>query len=154
LHPCKARFRFVWQNHCKLSSQGLTMPLPGGAVAFSGALLPACDRAPPVSPSRGQPAIHARDITDGAMQAHIVVAIDVLLNQPFGVLLRQRCARPDAFALQRSMPALPFSVRLRVERRGSDVRHAGGPDELLEVPCHELRSIVGDDRFLTLTACR
>lgn len=31
--------------------------------------------------------IHGRHITDGAMQAHIVVVIDVLLNQPFG---RQR----------------------------------------------------------------
>jgi hypothetical protein len=38
-------------------------------------------------------------------------------------------------------------------RRGSHVRHAGDPDELPELPCHELRSIVGDDRFVTLTAC-
>jgi hypothetical protein len=44
-----------------------------------------------------------------------------------------------------SMPALRFSVRLRVVRRGSHVRHAGDPDELPEVTCHELRSIVGDD---------
>jgi hypothetical protein len=55
--------------------------------------------------------IHGHHITDAVMQAHI------LLNQWFGVLLRQRCARPDAFALQRSMPALQFSARLRVVRQ-------------------------------------
>jgi hypothetical protein len=62
--------------------------------------------------------------------------IDVLLNQPFGVLLRQRCGGPDAFALRRSIPALQFSVRLRV-RDGTCHRPAktSGSNTQVETEC-------------------
>jgi len=41
LHPCRGRFRFIRQNHCKLSSQGLTMPLLPGRTAESAVRRPA-----------------------------------------------------------------------------------------------------------------
>ena len=65
----------------------------------------------------------------------------------FGVM----CARSDALALQRLVPALDLAVRLRIIRGRSDVRHARDAHELLEIAGNELRAIVGDDsrlRFL------
>ena len=43
------------------------------------------------------------------------------------------------------MPPFDLAVRLRVVQCRSDVRHTRDPNELLKVPCHELRPIVGDD---------
>jgi hypothetical protein len=43
------------------------------------------------------------------------------------------------------MPPLDFAVRLRVERRSSDVCYTADVDELLEVARGELGPVVGDD---------
>jgi hypothetical protein len=47
--------------------------------------------------------------------------VNVTLHQTPRIIERQRCARPDALPLERFVPALDLSVRLRVKRRGSDV---------------------------------
>src|SRR5271157_1810417 len=60
----------------------------------------------------------------------------------------QRRSRPNAFAFQRLVPAFQLPIRLRVARRGSDVRHARDADELLEIAGNELRAIVRDDAWL------
>ena len=91
-----------------------------------------------------------RDEADRAVQAHGVVVIHVLLNQPPRILRRQRRSRPDALAFQRFVPALDFSVRLRIVGRCPHMRHARDSNELLEVPGDELRTVVGDDARLGL----
>jgi len=84
-------------------------------------------------------------LTDRAMQAHGVVVIHVALNQAPGILQGQRCQWPDTLACKRFVPAFELSIRLWVKRRGPHVRHTGDPNELLEVACYELRSVVRDD---------
>src|SRR5438876_10003647 len=84
-------------------------------------------------------------VTDRAMQAHGVVAIHLALNQAPGILQGQRCQWPDTLACKRFVPAFELSIRLWVKRRGPHVRHTGDPNELLEVACYELRSVVRDD---------
>ena len=51
---------------------------------------------------------------------------------------RQRRSWSDALRFERFVPALDLPVRLRVKRRGSDVRHARDSNELLEVLGDEL----------------
>ncbi len=43
------------------------------------------------------------------------------------------------------MPALDFSIRLRIERRRPDVCHTRNTNELFEVLGDELRTVVGND---------
>jgi hypothetical protein len=49
--------------------------------------------------------------------------------------------RPNALSFERFVPAFDLSVRLGIVRRGSDVRHARDPDELLEVLGDELEPL-------------
>ena len=58
---------------------------------------------------------------------------------------RERPAGPDAFALRRLVPAFDLAIRQRIAGRRPHVRHAGLADQLLEVPCDKLRSVVGDN---------
>jgi hypothetical protein len=60
------------------------MPLFGGAVAFLARLFQLVIARRLYLLVAASQHIHGRHITDGAMQAHIVVVIDALLNQPFG----------------------------------------------------------------------
>ena len=86
LHPCRARFCFTRQSHCKPGTDHfflccrLAAQLPLPARLFQLAitrrvdfLLAACQHA------------GGRHVADGAVQAHVIVVIDILLNQPFGV---------------------------------------------------------------------
>ena len=75
----------------------------------------------------------AVDVADGTVQADLVVMLDVPLHQTLCIFQRQRRSRPDALSFERFAPPFDLAVRLRVERRGSDVRHARDPNELLEV---------------------
>ena len=50
------------------------------------------------------------------------------------------------------MPALDFPVRLRIVRRGADVRHARDSNKFLEVLSHELGSIIRNDAWLAVRA--
>src|SRR5262249_27857021 len=86
-----------------------------------------------------------RDVACGAVQPDIVVTLDVTLHQSPRIIERQWRSRPDAPPFERFVPALDLSVRLRVKRRGPDVRHPRDPDEFLEVLGDELRPIVRDD---------
>src|SRR6516165_10281251 len=64
-----------------------------------------------------------RDVTDATVQADIVVMFHVALHQPPRILQRQWRSRPNALPFERFVPALNLPVRLRVKRRGSNVRH-------------------------------
>src|SRR5262249_47909200 len=90
------------------------------------------------------------DVARRAVQPNIVVVVHVSAYQTPRIIERQRCSWPDALPFERFVPALDLSVRLRIKRRGSDVRHARDPDELFEVLGDELRPVVGDDPGLRL----
>src|SRR6266550_3975888 len=85
------------------------------------------------------------DVARGAVQAGVIVVVNVSLHQTPRIIERQRCSRPDALPFERFVPALDLSVRLRVKRRDADVRHPRDPTELLEVLGDELRPVVRDD---------
>src|SRR5450759_3865363 len=57
-----------------------------------------------------------RHIADRAVQANGVVAIHVALNQAACIFQRERGQRPDTLLFERLVPALDFSVRLRIKR--------------------------------------
>ena len=86
-----------------------------------------------------------RDVACGAVQADVVVTLDVTLRQSPRIIERQWRSRPDALSFERFVPAFDLSVRLRVKRRGPDVRHPRDPNELLEVLGDELWAVVRDD---------
>ena len=86
-----------------------------------------------------------RYVPNRAVQPDMVIVVHILLNQAFRVFQRQWRSLPNAFPFQRLVPAFQFSVRLRIVRRGADVRHARDANELLEVASDELRPIVRDD---------
>jgi len=89
-----------------------------------------------------------RDITGGAVQADVVVMLDVIEDKATGVVERERHLDADAFALEGFVPAFDFSVGLRVIGRGLHVGHAGDADELLEIFGDELGAVVADDAWL------
>src|SRR5436190_14301778 len=74
-----------------------------------------------------------RDVANRAVQADVVVMLDVALHQTPRIFQRQWRSRTDAFPFERFIPTLDFSVRLRIVGRSSDVGHARDPNELLEV---------------------
>ena len=65
------------------------------------------------------------DITDGAVEAFIVVTVDESGSDTSCVFDVQRRLGPDAFGLERLMKPFLFAVALRVIRRGRDVGHSG-----------------------------
>src|SRR5579864_9447314 len=78
-----------------------------------------------------------RNVANRAVQADVVVMLDIALHQTPCIVQRQRRSRPDALSLERFVPAFDFSVRLRIVGRSSDVGHARDPNEFLEVLCDE-----------------
>ena len=89
--------------------------------------------------------IFGRDVADGAVQADVVVMLDVIKYDAAGVVEGQGRQDADALALEGFVPAFDFAVGLGIVRRGFDVRHAGDADELFEIFGDELGAIVGDD---------
>ena len=81
LHPCRARFRFPWQSHCKrlrarhLACRLLPANLSPPARLFQLAVARRLDL---LLPARQH--VHGRHVADSTVQAHIVVVIDVLLD--------------------------------------------------------------------------
>ncbi len=61
----------------------------------------------------GQP-VRRRDESNSAVQPHGVIGLDLLLNKFPPVLSRQRRSGPDTFTLERFVPALDFTVGLRI----------------------------------------
>ena len=88
-----------------------------------------------------------RDVTDGTVQADVVVMRDVVGDDAAGILERQRHLDADAIALEGFVPAFDLAVGLRVVGRGADMGHAGDADEFLEVLGDELGAVVGDDAW-------
>ena len=85
------------------------------------------------------------NISNSTMKSYQVVMIHKFCDDTPG--LSQRCGGfgSDALSFERSIPALQFSVGLRIERRGSHMGHAAKPDEHLEFSGDELGSIVRND---------
>src|SRR5271166_2716400 len=90
-------------------------------------------------------AVPGCDVTDGTVQADVVVIGDELGHDAAGLVEGQRHLDANAVAFHRFVPAFDLTVRLRVVAGGPDVGHAGAADVLLEVLGNELRSVVGDD---------
>src|ERR1700730_3380535 len=83
-----------------------------------------------------------RDVANRAVQADVVVMLDVALHQTPRIFQRQRRSRPDALSLERFVPAFDLSVRLRIVGRGPDVCHARDPTvEISNVPSHPARHL-------------
>ena len=85
------------------------------------------------------------DVADCAVQPNVVVIFGELADNPPRVSERKRRFWADAFALERLMKALDFTVALRIKRRSAHVCHPGQADEFFEVAGDELRAVVGDD---------
>ena len=51
-----------------------------------------------------------RDVADCAVQADVVVMLDVALHQTPRIFQRQGCSRPDALSLERFVPTFDLSV--------------------------------------------
>jgi len=90
------------------------------------------------------------DIPESAVQPDGLVMLDVTFDQAAGILERERATGTKAFGFQGLLPAFDLAVRLRVEGRSPDVRHAGEADEFLKVAGDELRPIVRDDARASL----
>jgi len=58
-----------------------------------------------------------RHITNRTVQAHVVVTIDVALNQTPGIFQGERGKGPDTLAFQRLVPALQFAIGLSIQMR-------------------------------------
>src|SRR4051794_659056 len=86
-----------------------------------------------------------RDIGDRAVQAHRVVMVHELGDQPPSVLQAQRRLDPNALSFQGLEPPLHLAVALGIIWGRPDVSHTAYADKLLEVPGDELRAVVRDD---------
>src|SRR5712671_1330159 len=86
-----------------------------------------------------------RDIGDRTMQAHRVVMVHELGDQPPSVLQAQRRLDPNALSFQGLEPPLHLAVALGIIWRRSDVSHTAYADKLLEVPGDKLGAVVRDD---------
>src|SRR3954468_9020138 len=75
-----------------------------------------------------------RDIGDRAMQAHRVVMVHELGDQPPSVLQAQRRLDPNALSFQGLEPPLHLAVALGIICRRYDMSHTTYADKLLEVP--------------------
>jgi len=62
--------------------------------------------------------VRRRNVADGAVQADVVVVLDILTCDPARILQRKRRLRTDALPLDGLVEALPFPIRLQVVRRG------------------------------------
>lgn len=79
------------------------------------------------------------------MESDVVVVFDESADPSPGFIDGARAGGSDAFAFEGSVPAFEFAIGLRVVGTGPHVCRAHQSDELLEIPGHELGSIVADD---------
>src|SRR5208282_6338518 len=84
-------------------------------------------------------------VTDFSSADFGVVIVNELGDQPPSVLQSQGRRDANALSFQGLEPTLDLAVALGIVWRCLDVRHRAYTDEILEVPGHELRSVVGDD---------
>jgi len=54
------------------------------------------------------------NVTDGAVESHRVIVLDVVGDDSSGVIQGQRHRRANAFALECTMPTFDFAVGLRI----------------------------------------
>src|SRR5664279_3965178 len=99
LHPCRARFCFTWRCHFNSSRSrrrlvSALFPLLARFFQFAIPRRKDLGLAP-------RQYIRWRDKSDGAVKAHGVVVVHVLLDEFQRVLFRQRRSRPDALSFER-----------------------------------------------------
>jgi hypothetical protein len=85
------------------------------------------------------------DVADGGVKPRRVVVVGVIGDDSSSVVEGEWNLDADAIAFECLVPAFDFAVALGIIRRGFDVRHTGGADELFEVLGDELGPVVGDD---------
>src|SRR5579872_6129237 len=85
------------------------------------------------------------DVPHSAVQADVVVMLDVRGHAASGFLETFRAGQPNALGLDALMPALQLAVGLRVVGARPHVGDAHQADELLEIPGDELRPVIADD---------
>src|SRR5262249_43811312 len=118
------------------------MPLVDGGVACADGPLAACGPAPCEFPAAGPPAVDRRHEADGAVLAHGIVVIHILVDQSARVFRRQRRSGSDALCFERLVPTLNFSVQLRLV---GGVRTCLIPEmrvEFFDVSSDELQAVV------------
>ena len=64
------------------------------------------------------------DVTDGTVQADVVVILYVVGDDAAGILGRQRHLDAEAIALEGFVPAFDLAVALRIVRTGAYMSHA------------------------------
>src|SRR4051812_5810966 len=101
-------------------------------------LEPAIALGPDRGPACGEE-VGRRDVADRAVEPDGVVVLHESGDDSTRLVERRRLAGADGIGLDGLVVALELAVRLRAVRRRPDVRHAGEPDELLEVLRDELR---------------
>ena len=89
--------------------------------------------------------VHWSHVANGAMQPDVVVVGNELLHHPPGIVKGKRYAGANALSLDGGMKSFQLAVGLWIIRRRPHVRHAGEPDEFLEILGNELRAVIGDD---------
>lgn len=89
--------------------------------------------------------VHRGDISDSRMEPDVIVVMDELPSDAFGILQGQRRFRTDRLLFEGPVEALQFSVGLRIMGRTEHVGGLPDTDELFEVLGRELRSVVADD---------
>ena len=82
------------------------------------------------------------NISDGAVKPVFIVMENVLFNQLSCLLKREWAAWSNTFPFQRFVPALEFAVTLRIIRWCANMCNPWYPNELFEILCYKLRSIV------------
>ena len=89
--------------------------------------------------------VRRRHVANGAVQTNVVAMGNEFLRHCSGFVKTKRHAGANTLPLDRGMKALQLAVGLRIVRRGPHVRHAGEPNEFLEILGNELRTVVRDD---------
>jgi hypothetical protein len=64
------------------------------------------------------------DIADGRVESDGIVMLNEALDEPSGILVGKRAARPEAIGFEALAPAFNFAVALRVIGRGFDMGQA------------------------------
>lgn len=97
--------------------------------------------------------VRGRDVADGAVQADMVIVLDIPTHELTGFLQRSGRRGPDTLVLHRPMPALQLPVALGIVRTGPHMGHSQQPNELLEIAGDRGASVNGATLFSTTFPC-
>ncbi len=89
--------------------------------------------------------VQRRNVTQRAVQPHLVVFVDILRDDAPCILQRERRLRTNTLRLDRAVIAFQLAIALRIVRRRLHVGHATDTNEVFKFLGDELRAIVRDD---------